>query len=92
MCEIQLGKMLSPASKAGVRPRPYLRNANVPWDRFDLTDVAEMDFTENEEEKFILKKGGLLVCEGGEPGRAAVWDSQIAPCFYQKALLCFKGF
>lgn len=83
---IQLGKMLSPASKTGLRPMPYLRNANVQWDRFDLTDVHEMDFDIREEQKFLLKPGDVLVCEGGEPGRAAVWTGAIDPCLYQKAL------
>ena len=86
VCDIQLGKMLSPKSKAGVRPRPYLRNANVQWNRFDLSTVLAMDFADDEEEKFALKRGDLLVCEGGEPGRSAVWDGAIEPCCYQKAL------
>lgn len=84
--EIQLGKMLSPESKTGLRPMPYLRNANVQWDRFDLTDIYQMDFDIREEQKFLLKPGDVLVCEGGEPGRAAVWNGEIHPCFYQKAL------
>jgi type I restriction enzyme S subunit len=46
-----------------------------------------MDFSENEEAKFELRPGDVLVCEGGEPGRAAVWSGQFSPCFYQKALL-----
>lgn len=83
---VQLGKMLSPASKTGLRPMPYLRNANVQWDRFDLADVYEMDFDLREEQKFLLKAGDVLVCEGGEPGRAAVWTGEIDPCLYQKAL------
>lgn len=86
VAEVQLGKMLSPQSKTGLRPRPYLRNANVQWNRFDLTDVAEMDFDDDEQAKFELRSGDLLVCEGGEPGRAAIWSGQIEPCFYQKAL------
>lgn len=86
VCEIQLGKMLSPASKAGIRLRPYLRNANVQWGWFDLSNVAQMDFTEAEDRKFALMAGDLLVCEGGEPGRAAVWNGEIAPCYYRKAL------
>lgn len=84
--EIQLGKMLSPASKTGQRPMPYLRNANVQWDRFDLALVHEMDFDLREEQKFRLRRGDVLVCEGGEPGRAAVWTGAIDPCLYQKAL------
>lgn len=87
LCEIQLGKMLSPKSRTGLRPRPYLRNANVLWNRFDLSSIFEMDFSEHEEAKFLLREGDVLVCEGGEPGRAAVWARQVSPCFYQKALL-----
>jgi type I restriction enzyme, S subunit len=86
VADIQLGKMLSPAAKHGVRPLPYLRNANVQWDHFDLADVAEMDFTEAEEAKFRLRVGDVLVVEGGEPGRAAVWDASIERICYQKAV------
>lgn len=84
--QIQLGKMLSPASKTGTRPVPYLRNANVQWDRFDLAEVYDMDFTDAEERKFRLEPGDVLVCEGGEPGRAAIWAGEIERCCYQKAL------
>jgi len=86
VCDVQLGKMLSPKSKTGVRPIPYLRNENVQWNRFDLSDVAWMDFSESEEKKFRLLPGDLLVCEGGEPGRCAVWSGEIERCCYQKAL------
>jgi type I restriction enzyme, S subunit len=86
IAETQLGKMLSKKSKTGVGSRPYLRNKNVQWGRFDLTDVAEMDFTDGEFEKFRLRPGDLLVCEGGEVGRAAVWRGQIDNCTYQKAI------
>lgn len=84
--EIQLGKMLSPASRAGTRPIPYIRNANVQWNRLDLSQVHEMDFDEDEEAKFQLLPGDVLVCEGGEPGRAAVWRGEIERCCYQKAI------
>lgn len=86
IAEIQLGKMLSPKSKTGHESFPYLRNQNVQWNRFDLADVAYMDFSERERQKFRLRKGGVLVCEGGEPGRTAVWQGQIDECYYQKAL------
>lgn len=92
ICEIKLGKMLSPASKTKTRYRPYLRNVNVQWGYFDLSDVAEMDFSEKEEEKFSLEAGDLMICEGGEPGRAAVWNEQIKGCCYQKALHRLRAF
>ena len=86
IAEVQLGKMMSPAARRGERGIPYLRNANVQWDRFDLSDVGQMDFSAVEEAKFALRPADVLVCEGGEPGRAAVWAGQIARCGYQKAL------
>ena len=94
IAESRLGKMLSKESKKGVRPRPYLRNANVQWDHIDLSDLYEMDFDESEEEKYRLQPGDLLVCEGGEIGRAAVWNGELKECYFQKALhrvrLCDK--
>ena len=86
VCNVQLGKMLSPKSKGGLTPRPYLRNANVQWSRLNLGNIATMDFSDQEAKKFELKHGDLLVCEGGEPGRAAIWREEIKPCYYQKAL------
>lgn len=86
IAHIQLGKMLSPRSKTGTASFPYLRNQNVQWQRFDLTNLASMDFSERERKKFELKPGDLLICEGGEPGRCAVWDGKLQECYYQKAL------
>jgi len=83
---VELGKMLSPKSKRGIKPRPYIRNKNVQWGRFDLTEVFQMDFTDDEFERFRLEPGDILVCEGGEPGRTAVWEGEISGCCYQKAL------
>lgn len=82
----QLGKMLSKKAKAGVRPLPYLRNKNVQWGRIDIDDVAAMDFSDEEFERFALRSGDLLVCEGGEVGRAAIWRGQIEKIGFQKAL------
>ena len=75
--EVQLGKMLSPKSKQGANPRPYLTNRNVRWGGFDLSDVPVMDFDQREIEKFRLRRGDLLVCEGGDTGRAAIWRGEI---------------
>lgn len=86
LAETRLGKMLSKKSKTGTRPRPYLRNLNVQWHRFDLSDVAEMDIHEEEVDRYRLKQGDLLVCEGGEVGRCAVWEGAEGEMYYQKAL------
>lgn len=84
--EVQLGKMLSPKAKQGITPKPYLANFNVQWGRFDLDTINSMDFSDEEFEKFRLVPGDLLVCEGGEVGRSAIWNGEIDECCYQKAL------
>ncbi|NSY50460.1 restriction endonuclease subunit S [Agrobacterium tumefaciens] len=82
---VQLGKMLSKAAKVGSSPSPYLRNANVQWGRIDTEDLLHMDFSEQEKQKFRLQRGDLLVCEGGDVGRCAVWNDE-QEMYYQKAL------
>ena len=67
-----LGKMLDAKKNKGT-PEPYLGNSNVRWGEFDLVDVAEMRFEPNEGERYGLRPGDLVVCEGGEPGRCAIW-------------------
>ena len=79
--DIQLGKMLSEKARQGKNPQPYLANYNVQWGGFDLSAIQKMDFSEREMEKFQLKKEDLLVCEGGEVGRCAIWEEQINHCF-----------
>ncbi len=83
---VQLGKMLSKAAKTGINPKWYLRNANVQWERFDLSEVHQMDFDADELERFLVRPGDVLVCEGGEVGRCAIWRGEIEDCYYQKAL------
>jgi type I restriction enzyme S subunit len=84
--EVQLGKMLNEKAKMGDSHLPYLTNFNVQWSRFNLGVLNTMYFTERERKKFELKQGDLIVCEGGEVGRCAIWKEQIKPCYYQKAL------
>ena len=78
--------MLDTKHQTGTCQYPYLANFNVQWFRFELNNLNEMDFDEKEQVEFCLKDGDLLVCEGGEIGRCAVWHSQIKKCFFQKAL------
>ena len=86
IAETRLGKMLSAKAKVGTSPRPYLRNKNVQWGRIDVSDMAEMDFNDDEVERFTVSPGDVLVCEGGEVGRTAVWRGQLPWVGYQKAL------
>ena len=79
-----LGKMLDKEKNKGTL-FPYLRNKNVRWKNFDLDDLLEMRFEESEEERYSIQRGDLVVCEGGEPGRCAVWENDNVIKF-QKAL------
>ena len=82
----RLGKMLDAKQQTGESSFPYLANFNVQWFRFDLTSLNQMDFDEEDRVEFELKEGDLLVCEGGEIGRCAVWHNEMQPCYFQKAL------
>lgn len=84
--EVQLGKMLAPERVKGLYERPYLRNTNVQWDRVDTEDLKTMNFPPAERERYSVRRGDLLVCEGGDIGRAAIWDGSIGEIYYQKAL------
>ena len=83
---LQLGKMLNHEATSGPDQHPYLRNANVQWDRIDIDDLALMHFDQDDQRRCKLRPGDLLVCEGGEVGRSAIWDGRLSPCYYQKAL------
>jgi type I restriction enzyme S subunit len=79
-----LGKMLDAKQQTGAHPTPYLRNINVRWGGFDLADIAEMDVPPHELDRVLAVEGDVIACEGGEPGRAAVWRG--SPIAIQKAL------
>lgn len=82
---IQLGKMLDSEKNAGMS-KPYLGNRAVQWGRIDLGDIGVIKLTSSDLHRFRLREGDLLVCEGGEIGRAAIWRQPIEECYYQKAL------
>jgi len=63
------------------------RIAEILWAVDEVVcEQEQMDFSPDEIKKFQLRRGDLLVCEGGEVGRSAIWDGQIEACCYQKAL------
>ena len=82
----RLGKMLDSKKQTGKSSFPYLANFNVQWFEFDFSKLNEMDFDEKDQIEFQLIDGDLLVCEGGEIGRCAIWHNEIDNCFFQKAL------
>ena len=82
----RLGKMLDAKQQTGKYAYPYLANFNVQWFRFEIENLNKMDFNDADRQEFELCDGDLLVCEGGEIGRCAVWHNEIQPCYFQKAL------
>jgi len=74
------GKALNKSASAEGTLLPYLTTSNVYWNTFDLSVVKEMRFKESEIEKCTIRKGDLLVCEGGDIGRSAIWDKDYSIC------------
>ena len=71
--EHNTGKALNASNPNGTM-LDYITTSNLYWDRFDLFVIKQMPFTEAEIERCIVRKGDLLICEGGDVGRAAIWD------------------
>ena len=82
---LQLGKMLNKDARKTLPVFPYLGNKDVQWGRLDFSNLRKMHFNEEEREKFRLLPDDLLVCEGGEVGRTAIWTGKI-DCYFQKAI------
>ncbi len=85
VADLCLGKMLDEKKNKG-QPLPYLANINVRWGTFDLDNLREMRFEENELERYGLKYGDIVMCEGGEPGRCAIWKEAMPGMMIQKAI------
>lgn len=85
IADTQLGKMLDSKKQVGTLTR-YLRNINVRWGSFDLENVQETLMTERDHERFDVRDGDVFACEGGEPGRCAVWRGSSGALSFQKAL------
>ena len=86
-CEVQLGDIFNHntgkalnASNTGGTMRKYLTTSNVYWNTFDFTTVKQMHYKDCELDKCSITKGDLLVCEGGDVGRAAIWDFNYDIC------------
>jgi type I restriction enzyme S subunit len=81
-----LGKMLDAKQITGEYLLPYLRNTDVQWDRINVDNLPKMDVHPDEYERYTVSIGDILVCEGGDVGRAAIWSGEIQMCAFQKAL------
>jgi len=84
--DIGSGKTMTSRARDGAEPTPFLRTSNVFWDRIDLSKIDEMPMQPWEREDKALLSGDLLVCEGGEIGRAAVWEGQAEGISFQNHL------
>lgn len=84
IAETSLGKTLDKLKNTGTM-QPYLCSINVYWNGIDLSKVKEAKFEDSEKEKYLLRRGDLLICEGGDVGRSAIWyyDEEM---YYQNAL------
>src|SRR5271166_7150191 len=91
VAEVRLGRQRSPKNHSGDRMRPYLRAANVTWSGLDLSDVKEMNFTDDESAVYELRAGDVLLTEASgsasEVGKPALWRDEIEGCCFQNTLL-----
>ena len=84
IAESSLGKTLDKSKNTG-KVYPYLCALNVKWNAFDLSVVKSIKLEDNEKERYQVLKGDLLICEGGDVGRSAIWNSN-EPIYFQNAL------
>lgn len=84
--EVALGKMLDSKKITGEYLAPYLRNVDVQWHQVNTEGLPEMDFRPSDRQRYRLQPGDLVVCEGGEVGRTAMWRGELEECYYQKAI------
>ncbi|MDD3492043.1 MAG: restriction endonuclease subunit S [Candidatus Thermoplasmatota archaeon] len=85
--DVKQGKQISSKeSKEGKKLRPFLRTSNVFWGKIDTTNIDEMPFFDDKFDELKLQKNDILVCEGGDVGRTALWREEIDECAYQNHL------
>ena len=89
---VELGKMLDEKRITGQHPIPYLRNKDVQWDSINTAELPVMDIAPNEHERYTVRNGDLLVCEGGDIGRSAVWRGSDNVIGYQKLFTALEAF
>ncbi len=84
--EIVLGKMLTNDDKGGYFYKQYLRAQNINWQKVNADDIKHMWFTEQELDQYRIKLNDLLISEGGEVGRTAIWNNEIEECYIQNSV------
>lgn len=85
IADCALGKTKNPNQVEGELCQ-YLCSINVYWDSVRLNVLKEMLFSDTDKQKYSIEKGDMLICEGGEAGRSAIYEGNISPIYYQNAL------
>jgi len=82
-----LGKMLSPKplSEADTLEN-YLCSANIRFEGIDTKEIKQMYFNSKEKEEYLLKKGDVLISEGGDAGSVSIYNNEAYPCYIQNAV------
>jgi len=83
--EVVLGKMLCSTNPGDYFYKPYLKSKNIQWLKVDISSVDEMWFSINELELYRLKKGDLVLSEGGEVGKTCLWNGELGECYIQNS-------
>lgn len=86
IAKISLGKMLQSENKGSNYLKKYLKAQNIQWENVDVTNVDEMWFSKNELRLHKAQEGDLLVSEGGEVGRTALWRKELEDCYVQNSI------
>ncbi|OAI08254.1 restriction endonuclease subunit S [Methylomonas methanica] len=86
IADVILGKMLTTEEKSDGDFKPYLRSTNIQWLTPDIRDIREMWIANSEKSQLRVKKGDLLVSEGGEVGRACLWNDELPECYIQNSV------
>ena len=86
------GKQVSERNRIGDNQRPFLRTKNVFWNRLELAELDQMHFSAPEEARYALLPGDLLLCEGGDVGRTAMWRGEVERCYIQNHLHRLRAF
>jgi len=83
---ITLGKMLTSSDKGNMKLKPYLKAKNLRWMKVDVRNTDNMWFSDDELKSLRLKNNDLLVSEGGEVGRACMWNNELDECYIQNSV------
>lgn len=85
LANVVLGKMICNENKGNYKLKPYLKSKNIQWMELNLDSVDEMWFSDKEMVQYKLKKGDIVVSEGGEVGKATLWNDELSECYIQNS-------